>query len=429
MAKQNSSFNLSLLFILFLGILLASCNKKSSNEEYNYDNASSPSTPNTTTNTSTLNITTTNGSIISNPPGIDCGSDCSESYTKVTSVQLTATSKNSYKFSSWGGDCSGSNNPLTVAMDKDKICSASFTRAKKLTDTGQTVLYCGTSDFPSTSPCGEDSDYLINPPSFTVTDGGDTVTDNNTGLIWQRKGNDGCNGQKTCKWEEAKAHCNSLSLAGKKGWRLPDSWELLSIVNYGKYNPAIDPTYFSDTASGIASYWSSTVDSSSKNIWSIYFRSGSGLEVVRSESRNVRCVWGSQLPVTDLLNNNDGTVTDRSTGLIWQQNDDRTKHSWKDSLTYCEGLELPAQSSQKDWRLPNIKELDSIIDRSRSNPVLDTTFFPINGEKSSQNHWTSTVLSNPNSGVEAWYVNFWSGVIGNTLRSNKFLVLCVRGGQ
>ena len=407
MAKQNSSSNLSLLLILFLSILLVSCNKKSSNEEYKYDKASSTSTPTdtstpTTTNTSTLNITTNSGSVTSNPSGIDCGSDCSESYAKGTSVQLTATSKNSYKFSSWGGDCSGSDNPLTVAMDKDKTCFTSFTRDKKLTDTGQTMRHCGTSDFPS-FPCGEDSEYIINPPSFTVTDGGDTVTDNNTGLIWQRKGDDGCNGQKTCKWEEAKTHCNSLSLAGKTGWRLPDSWELLSIVNYGKISPAIDPTYFPDTAS--AEYWSSTT-SSSKTIWKVNFNQGTtnGFKQgsATAESKNVRCVWGSQLPVTDLLDNKDGTVTDRSTGLIWQQKDDGTKRSWQKALAYCENLELPAQNSQKDWRLPNIKELSTIIDRSSNNPAINTTFFPLKNQQDQR--WSSTVKELSQTG--AWYVKF-----------------------
>jgi hypothetical protein len=160
----------------------------------------------------------------------------------------------------------------------------------------------------------------------------------------------------------------------------------------------------------------------------VYFGDGAEVKVVRSESKNFRCVWGAPLPVTDLLDNNDGTVTDRSTGLIWQQKDDRTKRSWRDSLTYCEGLELPAQSSQKDWRLPNIKELSTIIDRSKSNPALDTTFFPINDGNSYQVRWASTVLSAPNSSG-AWFVNVWSGAINHTLRINDFLVLCVRGGQ
>ncbi len=73
-----------------------------------------------------LNISKTgNGTISAN--GINCGTDCSETYNANTQVTLTATPTNGFKFVNWSGDCSGTTSPLTIAMDKAKNCSANFT--------------------------------------------------------------------------------------------------------------------------------------------------------------------------------------------------------------------------------------------------------------------------------------------------------------
>ena len=107
----------------------------------------------------------------------------------------------------------------------------------KLQDTGQTGSF--------TNTAGEDSDYLMNTPSFT--DNGDgTVTDNNTGLMWQKM--DG--GEMT--FENAGAYCEYLSLGGYTDWRLPTGIELFSINNYNFVNPALNTVYFSQTQ---AQYW------------------------------------------------------------------------------------------------------------------------------------------------------------------------------
>lgn len=70
-----------------------------------------------------------------------------------------------------------------------------------------------------------------------------------------------------------------------------------------------------------------------------------------------------------LNNNGNGTVTDSSTGLVWQQAEPGTM-SWDSALAYCEGLSL---TGANDWRLPNIKELESLTDDTRISPALDTT--------------------------------------------------------
>ena len=81
----------------------------------------------------------------------------------------------------------------------------------------------------------------------------------------------------------------------------------------------------------------------------------------------------------ELIDNGDGTVTDTKTGLMWQKADVGTK-PWQEALAYCEALVLAKHS---DWRLPDLKELQSIVDSIRDNP---TAF----SDATVCNYWSST---------------------------------------
>ena len=74
----------------------------------------------------------------------------------------------------------------------------------------------------------------------------------------------------------------------------------------------------------------------------------------------------------DLVASGDGTVYDRSTGLLWQQGEN-ARMSWQGAAERCSGLNLGGRS---DWRLPSREELLSIVDRSRKDPSVDVRFFP-----------------------------------------------------
>jgi hypothetical protein len=83
-----------------------------------------------------------------------------------------------------------------------------------------------------------------------------------------------------------------------------------------------------------------------------------------------RGVRGPQYGLNDFVDNGDGTVTDLATGLMWQKSDDGTARNWEDALAYAEDLQLAGYS---DWRLPNQKELHSIVDYGyipAINPIL-----------------------------------------------------------
>jgi hypothetical protein len=112
--------------------------------------------------------------------------------------------------------------------------------------------------------------------------------------------------------------------------------------------------------------------------------------------------------VPRFVDNADGTVTDTCTGLQWQQgrpdlNGDGAYGPadiviWCKALSYCEGLVV---AEYDDWRLPNLRELQSIVDYGRFDPAIDPIFAAY-----SDLYWSST--SNAETTGDVWYVNFRS---------------------
>jgi len=118
-----------------------------------------------------------------------------------------------------------------------------------------------------------------------VINGDGTVTDTETGLMWQQGSDSDMN------WKEALAYCESLELGGHNDWRLPSREELRSIVDYEKYDPAIDTEYFLNTDSW--DYWSATTYASpgvTDYAWCVKFSYGLDYYDPKSYSRYVRGV-------------------------------------------------------------------------------------------------------------------------------------------
>ncbi len=281
-----------------------------------------------------------------------------------------------------------------------------------LPDTGETQSY--------TTTFGEDHDYLINMPSFTNNNNG-TITDNVTGLMWQQV--DG--GEMT--YESATTYCNSLTLGGFSGWRLPTPIEAYSILNYQNSNPAINTTYFTLTA---AEYWWTSVfeNNSTTKVWCTNSGGGIGnhpkIETISAggtkkfHARAVRTVT-TPTTITNHFTDNGDTITDNLTQLVWQKIPNTAALTWEQALVYAEGLTIGTTS---DWRLPNIKELQSLNNELATNPSVFAPYFTGLGVKF---YWSSTTL--PNQTLSAWY---WSTAFGITTYSAKTgtnYVLCVRG--
>ncbi len=284
-----------------------------------------------------------------------------------------------------------------------KTDSSTMLPARMITvpDAGQTISY--------TTVFGEDSDYTINPMSFT--DNGDgTISDNVTGFTWQ-KSDDGV----PRTWTNAVAYCGDLTLGDYTDWRLPETFELMTIVDYGRDYPAINIVSFPSTSA--ADYWSATVGRWQTYAWAVHFYIGTTAENSKSSMYYVRCIRGDIYKTKSFTDNADGTVTDNTTNLIWQKAVGG-QTNWESAIAYCENLSLAGFT---DWRLPNIKELRSLIDSSRIDPAVDTNYFDYGY---TNGYWSST-----GNGDRAWKVYFDTGGVwdGNYITYPND-IRCVRGG-
>lgn len=127
------------------------------------------------------------------------------------------------------------------------------------------------------------------------------------------------------------------------------------------------------------------------------------------------------------IDNDNGTVTDSTTGLEWQQatmdtNGDGSGDTmtWEEALNACETLSL---GGYNDWRLPNINELRSLIDYTQHSPAIDTSVFP----DTLYTYWSSTTrVDSPDF---AWHIYFKFGDTYYDSKSADYYVRAVRGGK
>jgi hypothetical protein len=294
----------------------------------------------------------------------------------------------------------------------DPASQSPWTMAR-LPDTGQTRHF--------TETFGADCDYTINPPSFK-NNGDGTVTDQVTGLMWQQA--DG--GEMT--WERAGAYCKGLALGGHNDWRIPFAHELFSITNHNDGKPALYPAF----SRSDAEYWWSAdprADDPSR-VWVVNAGGGIGPHPKNQTTSaggnrpyHTRCVRSS-VKLDGLFNsytdNGNGTVTDNHTGLIWQKAEAPELMTWEEALKYAEALSL---GGRDDWRLPNIKELQSLNDEHRTGPSINTAYF---SAASPLGYWSSTTLANHST--RAWTIDFNFGIGSYKEKTEKLRVRAVRGG-
>ncbi len=241
---------------------------------------------------------------------------------------------------------------------------------------------------------GQDAQYEGALPDYR--DNGDsTVTDRVTGLMWQQGHN-----EKRLGWYDAKVTCDALNLGGHGDWRLPTIRELFSLIDFrgsAGSRPYLDETFeirepdasilqndrFRAThrTDMMGQTWSATVYSGDhwgkpgvKGAFFVNFFDGRIKQAPLNGKQGLfyRCVRGEEWGINDFVENHDGTVSDRFSGLMWQQADDGASRDWEGALSYCEGLSL---AGHDDWRLPNVKELQGIVDYRHNDPAIDTNMF------------------------------------------------------
>lgn len=124
----------------------------------------------------------------------------------------------------------------------------------------------------------------------------------------------------------------------------------------------------------------------------------------------ISLVCGSTIAMADMIDNNDGTVTDTSTGLMWQKETAAGTYTWMQALAYAEASTL---GNHNNWRVPNINELLTLVDESSYEPAI---YEPFKATTLDDLYWSSTTYTN--TPIYAWSINFTQGVT-RVLESDK----------
>ncbi len=269
---------------------------------------------------------------------------------------------------------------------------------------------------PGEDYAGQDSTYHILVPIYSEPATG-VVLDEITGLQWEQVASFADR-----SWAAAQTYCDELNLASHDDWRMPSFRELVTLLDYGRAYPiaAMDPTYFpaptrdwfwsSSAGGGLGYYW--VVD-----FWGFLHPQIQLNTVSVGTQGAVRCVRGSPLVEGELVFGS-GTWTDQRSGLAWQAAS-LVDVTWDEALAQCEALEL---AGRDDWRLPNIKELETLVDRNTNAEVY--TFEDLRTETGGNTYWSSTPYL-IDYGI--WAIMFNNGQYVNRYPSSDYRARCVRG--
>lgn len=367
-----------------------------------------------------------------------------------------------------------------VALPNGSLTGADFAAydgsnpVVSLAATGQTATYASGDD-------GSIKRGVAWPATRYTDNGNGSVTDNLTGLIWLK--NAGCFAQAV--WATALTDVNQLA-SGQCGlndgssagqWRLPNVIELESLVDPSTDGPALTAgNPFVNVASSI--YWTSTSyfggEEGSPNAWAIRMSDGRYFNdsILNAKQTAANAVWAvkgstsgtAKLQATGLfarfqvgddgtlqdgvpliylrfLDNNNGTVTDTVTGLVWLKEANCIQSDWATAVSAVNKLAsgqcgLTDASAAGSWRMPNRNEMQSLADRNQNNEAdylissflnQDQTVYQaaiFNNMVPLQYYWTSTTDA-ANTG-EAWTVYSCDWGVYDTDKSETGYTLAVR---
>ncbi len=317
---------------------------------------------------------------------------------------------------------------LMICISEYVFAGQSYT----IVDTDQIRCYNNTAEieYPkSVEPFfGQDAQYNGNQPAYK-NNGDGTISDLNTGLMWTQDPGS----KKT--FDHAVAGVAKCNVGGYNDWRLPTIKELYSLIlfsgtdpdpmssNAPVQRPFIDTTYFKfqygnpadgerviDSQFATCTKYLSTTMNDNETMFGVNFADGRikgyGLKTPKGEKTfHILYVRGNQeYGKNSFVDNSDGTITDKATGLMWMKIDSghlkagkNSKMNWAQALDWAENLEY---ASYSDWRLPNAKELHSIVDytccpdvtnSAAIDPVFEvTSIINEGGKKDYPFYWTST---------------------------------------
>ena len=353
-----------------------------------------------------------------------------------------------------------SNDPDTLTSDVplEGLAVVETESITQLPQTGQEISYA----------VGDDGDVQagVRWPEPRFTDNGDgTVTDMLTGLMWLKDG--GCLSKKS--WSDALNAVSDFNTAplqygcaGYAGaytdWRVPDIREIESLINYGVADTSgwLNISGFTNIRSSY--YWSSTTYQSGIQAWVINMLDGKEMLASKKKGNYVLAVRvmnadnhpysipmsgqtvsyaaqddgnvqvGAQWPEPRFFDNGDGTVTDTLTGLMWLKDGGcLNRKNWSGALiTIVEMNENPGRyncleysANYSDWRVPNVRELESMLNYGVSDSSLWLNTGGFSNIKSSS-YWTSTAAGFANT--QGWKIDMKRAkVLPVKMRSNLYI--------
>jgi hypothetical protein len=331
---------------------------------------------------------------------------------------------------------------------------------RRVVGTGQDRCYDAHATIPCPAPgepfFGQDAQQGNRAPRY-LDNGDGTVTDLNTGLIWQQSpdmnGDGRIDAADKLTFRQAVTGAASFSLAGHEDWRLPTIRELYSLIDFRGVDPSgyrgsdasgltpfIDTDAFEfgygDLESGeriidaqfaTSTQYVGTTMGGAATMFGVNFADGrikgypSGPMPGRSEAKTFYVLYvrgATGYGVNHFTDNGDGTVSDESTGLMWSKADSGEGLNWEEALAWVQEMNSESYLGYDDWRLPDVKELQSIVDYSRApdvthSPAIDPVFqtTAITNEADQRDYpsfWSSTTHANRSaaSGANAAYVSF-----------------------
>lgn len=375
---------------------------------------------------------------------------------------------------------------------------------------GQTISYTANKNDKILAPVAVPDDGAVQAgATLSFTDNGDgTITDNNTGLMWEKKDDSGGlhdkdnnyvwsgTGTQETIWDwldDVNAE-GSAGFAGYNDWRIPNVKELQTLAHYGRVLPATSGVFNSNCVAGATVltgsctagpiYVSSTTWARSPSMaWGVRIQDGSLVASDKASGLYMRAVRGGgagpqAFPATgqttaytadkndglpgavavpddgtvragaplSFTDNGNGTITDNNTGLVWEKKSDNGDLHDRDNIYWWSGngvnetiwdwlddINAAAFGGHQDWRIPNVRELLSIMDFQNqwavpaafhNNCVPGATV--LTGSCTLQvSYWTSTTHAHANT--MAWYVGPQGDVYTN-FKSSTSRVRAVRGG-
>ena len=330
--------------------------------------------------------------------------------------------------------------------------------------TGQLACYDASGNEISCRGSGQDAERRRGipwpQPRFELQ--GALVLDRLTGWVWTREAN---LAGLPMTWQEALEYVermNRTAAFGHADWRLPNRRELRSLVSHQTRSPALPEDHpFLNVFPGW--YWSSSTASiSPAHAWYVHMEGarmfyggkdqsfllwpvrgdGNGVLPATGQTlcydaagRGIRCQGSGQdgdlrigrpWPQPRFEVGEDG-VLDCLTGLRWRRDADITRRpvSWDEALAEVAGLDRSSASERGRWRLPNINELESLVDCAQHSPALPLGH-PFNEVRDA--YWAATT-----SAFEAdwaWVLYLDKGAVGvGQKRGRHFHVWAVCGGD